>query len=345
MLSNLTKKFSNKIGIDLGTANTLVHLSDHGVVINEPSIVTLNTKTERIVAVGSNAREMLGRNPEHLTVVRPLVEGVISDFDIAEEMIGYFINRAEEIEHKLFRPIIVIGIPSGVTNVEERAVFDAAYHAGAREVFLIEEPMAAAVAIGMPVHEALGSMVVDIGGGTTDIAVISLDGIATSKNIKIAGDVFNQDIILYFRERFRILIGERSADDIKCAIMSVNPEIELEREAFGRDMMTGLPKKIMVKSSDIFEATKQSIETLLDGVSEVLERTPPELVSDITRTGIYIVGGGALIRGLDKIMSEHAGIPVHVAHNPLESVAHGTGIVLENLDEYQPILIKSEDHV
>lgn len=344
MFSKLTKKFSNKIGIDLGTANTLVYLSEHGIVVNEPSIVAMNRKTERIVAVGNTAREMLGRNPEHLTVIRPLSEGVISDFEIAEEMIGYFINRAEEMDRRFFRPTVLIGIPSGVTNVEQRAVFDAAYHAGVRECFLIEEPMAGAIAEGLPIHDATGSMVIDIGGGTTDIAVISLDGIAQSKNLKVAGDVFNQDIMLFFREKLHMLIGERSADDIKRAIMSADSTTRLETQAFGRDMMTGLPKQITVKDTDIMEATQASMEILLDSVAEVLEKTPPELVSDISRAGIHLFGGGALIRGIGDLISRHIGIPVHVSAHPLESVARGTGIILENLSEYLPVLIKPEDH-
>ncbi len=244
-------RFSNDIGIDLGTANTLVHVKGHGVVINEPSVVALNTKTDRVVAVGNDAREMLGRNPGHIRVVRPLVDGVISDFDVTEEMLSYLIRKAEKVSPKFFRPRVVVGVPSGITNVEHRAVYDAAHNAGAREVYIIEEPMAGAVGLGLPVREPLGSMVIDIGGGTTDIAIISLSGIVQSKNLKIAGDKLNQDIINYFRDEFKLLVGEKTAEEIKIKIGAVVDDEQHESPVRGRDIVSGLPRQILVNSYDL----------------------------------------------------------------------------------------------
>lgn len=345
LLAKIYNTFSNDIGIDLGTANTLVHVKGKGVVINEPSVVALNTKTNRVVAVGAEARHMLGRNPGHIKVVRPLVDGVISDFDVTEEMLAYLIRKAESGSKKFFRPRVIVGVPSGITNVEHRAVYDAAHNAGAREVYIIEEPMAAAVGLGLPILEPVGSMVIDIGGGTTDIAVISLSGVVQSKNLKIAGDRLNQDIINYLRDEFKILVGEKTAEEIKIHIGAVGETDQLESEVRGRDLLTGLPRQILINNYDIREAIAHSIGILIDGVKEVLEKTPPEIVSDVMRRGIHLVGGGAGIRGLDMLLSGELDIPVSVAENPLYSVVEGTGKVLEDIDRYLEILIHEDDEL
>ncbi len=345
-LSKIYQKFSNDIGIDLGTANTLVYLRGKGIIINEPSVVALNVKSGRIVAVGSEAREMLGKNPEHIRVVRPLVDGVISDFDVTQEMLSYFIGKVERISKKMFRPRVIVGVPSGITNVEQRAVFDAAHNAGAREVFIVEEPMAAAVGLGLPVREAIGSMVIDIGGGTADIAVISLSGIVQSKNLKIAGDKLNNDIIFYLRDTHQILIGERTAENIKIEIGAVYLEDgqEMRSSVRGRDVVTGLPKQIEITHYDLFSAIRDSISLLVEEVKNVLEKTPPELVSDIMQNGIYLVGGGAGIRGLNVLISQELdGIPVHVADDPLHAVVKGTGVIFDSFGDYKQILIHEDD--
>ncbi|MCA9352617.1 rod shape-determining protein [Patescibacteria group bacterium] len=344
-LKKLYNRFSNDIGIDLGTANTLVHVKGQGVVINEPSVVAMNTKTNRVVAVGAEAREMLGRNPGHIEVVRPLVDGVISDFDVTEEMLSYLIRKAESKSKKFFRPRVIVGVPSGITNVEHRAVYDATHNAGAREVYIIEEPMAAAVGLGLPVLEAMGSMVIDIGGGTTDVAVISLAGVVQSKNMKIAGDKLNQDIITYLRDEFKILVGEKTAEEIKIKIGAISDHEQLESEIRGRDIITGLPRQILINNHDIREAISHSVEILVDGVKEVLEKTPPEIVSDVMQRGIYLVGGGALIRGLDELLEHELEIPVYVGEDPLFSVVVGTGLVLDHIDDYKEVLIHEDDEL
>jgi rod shape-determining protein MreB and related proteins len=346
MLDKLYKSFSNDIGIDLGTANTLVYVRGKGIVINEPSIVAVNTKTGRIVAVGTEAKKMLGRTPGHIKAVRPLVDGVISDFEVTEEMLTYLINKAEQQSKKFFRPRVVIGVPSGITNVEHRAVYDAALSAGAREVYIIEEPMAAAIGINLPVREALGSMIIDIGGGTTDVAVISLSGIVQSKNIKIAGDVLNNDIITYLRNEFKMLIGEKTAESIKIHAGSVLKKEPIETIVKGRDLITGLPREIVITDTDVREAIGQSISQLVDGSKEVLEITPPEILADVMQRGVYLTGGGALLRGLDELLAQTLKIPVHIAADPLSAVARGAGIVLEDLDTYREVLISDAyDHV
>lgn len=348
MLKKLRNKFlkmtSNDIGIDLGTANTLVYVSGKGVVINEPSVVAVNQKTGRVVAVGAQAKAMLGRTPGHIIAVRPLVDGVISDFEVTEEMLSYLIKKAEGLSKKMLGPKVVIGVPYGVTNVERRAVRDAAKNAGAREVHIIEEPMSAAIGIRLPVREATGSMVIDIGGGTTDIAVISLGGIVRAKNLKIAGDKLNTDIISYIRNEFKILIGEKTAEEVKMAIASVLPcKPPLESTIRGRDLITGLPREVIITDSDIREAIGPSIDILLEAVKEVLETTPPEILSDVMRNGIHIVGGGALIRGLPEALSDYVGIPVFVSDDPLTAVARGAGIVLEEIHLFEDMLIQNED--
>lgn len=336
--------FSSDIGIDLGTANTLVYVRGRGIVVNEPSVVAVNQKTGRVVAVGAEAKQMLGRTPGHLAAVRPLVDGVISDFEVTEEMLAYLMKRAQGSNRKLLGPRVVIGVPSGITNVEIRAVRDAAGNAGAREVHIIEEPMAAALGIRLPVREATGSMIVDIGGGTTDIAVISLGGIVRSKNLRIAGDKLNADIIAHIRSEFKILIGEKTAENIKMAIGAViEGNQPLEAVVRGRDLITGLPREVIVTDSDIREAISQSIDTLVESVREVIETTPPEILSDIMKSGVYLVGGGALIKDLDRLISEWIKMPVYVADDPLTAVARGAGVVLEDLGTHREVLIEHDE--
>ncbi len=343
MFNKLYNSFSNDIGIDLGTANTLVYLRGHGIVINEPSVVAVNHKTGQIVAVGMEAKQMLGRTPPHIRAVRPIVDGVISDFEVTEEMLAYLINKAEKMSRKFFRPRVVIGVPSGITNVEGRAVYDAARSAGAREVHLVEEPMAAAIGIRLPVKEPVGSMIVDIGGGTTDIAVISLSGIVRSVNLKIAGDKFNTDIIAYLRDEFKLLIGEKTAESVKIAIGSVAPGEPMEAEVRGRDLVTGLPREVVITDADVREAMGQSIVCLIDGIKEVLETTPPEILGDIMHRGIVLSGGGALLHGLDVLLQNILKIPVTITEDPLTAVARGAGIVLEDIDYYQDVLLPDYD--
>jgi len=340
----LLSRASNDIGIDLGTANTLVYVRGKGIVVNEPSVVAVNDKTGQVVAVGAAAKDMLGRTPTHITAVRPLVEGVISDFEITEEMLSYLMKRASEyMPKKILGPRVVVGVPSGVTNVEVRAVRDATRNAGAREVYIIEQPMAGAIGIRLPVHDPVGSMVIDIGGGTTDIAVISLGGIVRSKNLKIAGDKLNNDIISYIRNEFKILIGESTAEMVKIAVGSVVPGEPLETTIRGRDLITGLPREVVITDSDIREAMSQSIDTIVEATKEVLETTPPEILSDIMRRGIYLVGGGALIKGLDALLADTLKLPVTISDDPLTAIARGAGIILEDLDRFRSILLESED--
>ncbi|MFA6227142.1 MAG: rod shape-determining protein [Candidatus Paceibacterota bacterium] len=341
----LYRRFSNDIGIDLGTANTLVYLAGKGIVINEPSVVAMNQKTGRVVAVGTQAKEMLGRTPAHIVAVRPLVDGVISDFEVTEEMIAHLIRKAEEISPKMLGPRVVVGVPSGVTNVEIRAVKDATRNAGAREVHIVEEPMAGAIGIRLPIKSPVGNMVIDIGGGTSDIAVISLSGIVRSKNLRIAGDKLNNDIISYIRSEFKILIGEKTAENVKIAIGAVVPNESMETSIKGRDLITGLPREVIITDGDVREAMSSSIEALVEGTKEVLETTPPEILSDIMQRGIYLFGGGALIKGLDTLLTEYLKIPVRIADDPLTAVARGAGIILENIDEYREVLIQNEDEL
>ena len=345
MLSKFYNYISNDIGIDLGTSNTLVYLKGHGIVINEPSVVAVNVKTSQILAVGTKAKEMLGRTPGHIKAIRPLVDGVISDFEVTEEMLSYFINKADKIASKLARPRVLVGVPSGTTNVETRAVYDAARSAGAREVFLIEEPMAAAIGIRLPIKEAVGSMIIDMGGGTTNIAVIALGGIVKSKNLKIAGDRLNNDIITYMRDEFKVFIGERTAEMVKIAIGSAIPGEYMETEVRGRDLLTGLPREVVVTDSDIREAISLSIRELVDGVKDVLETTPPEILSDVMHMGITLSGGGALLQGLDSLLQSVLKIPVYVVEDPLSAVARGTGVVLDDLDLYRDVLIGNQDEL
>jgi rod shape-determining protein MreB len=345
MFDKFYKLISNDIGIDLGTSNTLVYLKGSGIVINEPSVVAVNIKTNQILAVGAQAKEMLGRTPGHIKAIRPLVDGVISDFEVTEEMLSYLINKADKISKKIARPRVLVGVPSGTTNVETRAVYDAARSAGAREVFLVEEPMAAAIGVRLPIKDPVGSMIIDIGGGTTDIAVISLGGIVKSKNLKIAGDRLNNDIISYMRDEFKILIGERTAEMVKIAIGSVMQGEYMETEVHGRDLLTGLPREVVVTDSDIREAMAISVRGLVEGVKDMLETTPPEILSDIMHRGITLSGGGALLPGLDQLLQKVLKIPVYVVEDPLSAVARGTGVILDDMILYKDVLIGNQDEL
>ncbi len=335
---------SNDIGIDLGTANTLVYVKGRGIVLNEPSVVAINQKTGQVVAIGKQAKQMLGRTPQHIVAVRPVVDGVISDFEVTEEMITYLLNSAQREAKKFFSPRVVVGVPSGITNVEIRAVRDATKNAGAREVFVVEEPVAAAIGMKLPVMEPVGSMVVDIGGGTTDIAVISLGGVVRSKNVRIAGDKFNNDIMSYMRNEFKILIGEKTAENVKIAIGSAIPMSQsMEAVIKGRDLVTGLPKEVVITDTDVREAMAQSVYTLVESVREVLETTPPEILADVMNRGVYLAGGGALLRGLGDLLHDVAKVPIHIADDPLTSVARGTGIILEDINYFRDVLIANDD--
>lgn len=336
--------FSNDIAIDLGTANTLVYVRGRGVVINEPSVVAVNDKTHQVVAVGKEAKTMFGKTPAHIRTVRPLSHGVISDFEVTEELLSYLINKAQNGRARLFGPRVVIGVPTGVTNVQSRAVRDAAKNAGAREAFILEEPVAGAIGAKLPVNEAVGTMVLDIGGGTTDIAVIALRGVVASKSSHVAGDRFNENIIEYVRSEFKLGIGERTAEDVKIGIGSVTPLAEtLSRNVRGRDFATGLPREVMLSDTHIREAITPSLDALMDAMKEVIETTPPELLSDVLEHGVTVFGGGALLRGLPQVLAKMLGVPVRVAPDPLTAVVRGAGIVTENPEPYADFFIDEED--
>lgn len=343
ILDRLFQKFSKDIGIDLGTANTLVYVKGKGIVINEPSVVALNIKTKQILAIGNDAKRMVGRTPPHIVATRPLVDGVISDFEITEQMLRYFIDKVHQKTYSfLRRPRVVIGIPSGVTEVEKRAVQDAALNAGARMAFLIEEPMAAAVGSRLPVQDAAGSMIVDIGGGTAEIAVISLGGVVISRSIRIAGDKLNESIIQYARDKFNLLLGERTAEEVKIRIGSAYPLAEkMETAMRGRDLVTGLPKEVIVNDTQIREALAHPVRIIVNHIKSAVEETPPELVADLMQRGITLAGGGALLRGLDVLIHEATQMPVHVADDPLTSVCRGTGVVVEDLESLKDVLVNT----
>ena len=335
--------FSQDVGIDLGTANTLVYVRGRGIVINEPSVVAINKKTGDLLAIGKDAQKMVGKTPSHIVAIRPLKDGVISDFEVTEQMLRYFIQKVhQEGFHILPRPRVVIGIPSSVTEVERRAVEEASLRAGARSVFLIEESMAAAIGSRMPVHEAMGNMIVDIGGGTTEMAVISLGGIVVSRTLRVAGDGMNENIINYARDNFNILMGERTAEEIKIRIGSALEIPEpLETPLRGRDLVTGLPKEIVISDTQVREALQKSVSTIVEAIKNTVEETPPELISDIIEQGIMLAGGGSLIRGLDQVVSQATQMKTRLTDDPLTSVVRGTGIVLEDIEAVQEVLLPS----
>jgi len=344
MFDKFLKSFSKDLAIDLGTANSRVYLRDRGIVIQEPSVVAINQKTGQILAIGQEAKRMVGRTPAHIVACRPLVHGVISDFEVTEQMLRYFIEKA--FKRRLIfgsRPRVIVAIPAGVTEVEKKAVEDATRNAGAREVFLIEEPMAAAIGARLPVEEAEGNFIIDIGGGTTGIAVISLGGIVLSKNLKVAGDKLNEDIINFSQEEYKLLIGERTAEDIKIAIGSAYPSKEKkEMPLRGRNLVTGLPEEILVSDEDIRRAMERSIRQIINAIKDTIEQTPPELLADVLTKGIYLAGGGGLLRGLDILIQKETKIPTRVVEDPMTTVVRGAGQVLENLDLLQKIIVKSE---
>ena len=343
MFNNLLGKFSHDLGIDLGTKNTLVYVVDKGLVVNEPSVVAINKRTNEILEVGEAAKKMVGKTPGHIEAIKPLVEGIISDFEVTEKMLKYFIDKVHTKNFALIsRPRVVIGIPLDLTEVEKKAVEDAAKSAGARKVYLIEEAMAAAIGARLPVTEATATMVVDIGGGTTEIAVISLGGVVTWKSLKAAGNEFDNNIIDYIREEFNILIGEQLAESIKIAIGSAMPlDTPTEIEVRGRDLVTGLPKALMVSDKQIREAISRTVIKIIDNIKTILETTPPELVSDIYERGLYLSGGGALLRGLDKAISLATKIPVKISDDPLTCVVRGAGILLTDKELLEKVILPS----
>lgn len=344
ILDFIFDKFSKDIGIDLGTANTLVYVKGKGIIINEPSVVAINQKTKQILAIGDEAKRMVGRTPAHIVAHRPLVNGVISDFEITEQMLRYFMDKVNQAPLGfLSRPRVVIGIPSGVTEVEKRAVQDAALNAGARMAFLIEQPLAAAIGARLPVQDPTGSFIVDIGGGTSEIAVISLGGIVVSRSIRVAGDEMNENIIQFARDQFNLLLGQRTAEDVKIKIGSAIPMKEKMNTLIrGRDLVTGLPKEVTVTDDQIRQALSRSVRLIVNNIKAVVEETPPELVADIMEKGITLAGGGALLRGLDQMIAQETQMPVTVADDPLTAVVRGAGIVLEDMDALKDMLMLTE---
>lgn len=341
MFGRFLGKFSHGMGIDLGTKNTLVYIEDKGIVINEPSVVAINTRTNEILEVGTEAKKMVGKTPGHIQAIKPLVDGVISDFEVAEKMLKYFITKVKNESFSFFsRPTVVIGTPLDLTEVERKAVEDAARSAGASKVYLVEEAMAAAVGARLPVTEATATMIVDIGGGTTEIAVISLGGVVAWKSLRLAGNEFDNNIIEYVREEFNILIGEQVAENIKIQIGSAVPmEEPKEMEIRGRDLINGLPKAVMINDKQVREALSRTISKIIENIKTILETTPPELVSDIYERGVYLSGGGALLRGLDKAISTAAKIPVKIAEDPLTCVVRGCGIILGDRNLLEKVVL------
>ncbi len=332
MISKLFGFFSNDIGIDLGTANTLVNVKDHGIVLREPSVVAVKKGTSEVLAVGDDAKRMLGRTPGNIVAIRPLKDGVIADFEVTEAMLRHFIRKVHN-RRTMARPRVVVAVPSGITEVEKRAVKESAEQAGAREVYLIEEPMAAAIGVGLPVQDASGNMIVDIGGGTTEVALISLSGIVHSRSVRVAGDELDEAVVHYMKRAYNLMIGERTAEEIKIRLGSAYPiGKETSMEVKGRDLVAGLPKTITITSQEVREAMLEPLNTIVDSVRVTLERCPPELSADLVDRGLVLAGGGALLRGLDKLLSEETGLPVHVAEDPLSAVAEGAGKVLSELE-------------
>ncbi len=334
----MLRGFSRDMGIDLGTANTLVFVKGRGVVVQEPSVVAIDADSKDVLAVGEEAKRMVGRTPGNIIAVRPLKDGVIADFDVTERMLRHFIGRASR-RRSFFRPRVLVAVPSGVTEVEKRAVIDATLSAGAKDARLIEEPMAAAIGVGLPVQEPRGNMIVDIGGGTTEVAVISLGGIVSHRSIRIGGDEMDEAIVQHVRRTYNLLIGERTAEEIKKTIGSAIPGGGKTMEVRGRDLVTGLPKTIEISQEEIRESLSEPIQAIVEAVRITLERTPPELASDIMEKGIFMAGGGSLLHGLDRLLAEETGMPVHVSEDALSAVAIGTGIALEHFDVMQRVLI------
>jgi len=341
-LEKLLANFSNDIGIDLGTANSLVYVRGRGIIMSEPSVVAVNQKTGQILAIGEEAKRMVGRTPAHIVATRPLVSGVVSDFEVTEQMLRYFIEKA--CQRRFFiRPRLIIGIPFGVTEVEKRAVQDAGKSAGAREVFLIEEPMASAIGARLPVQDAGGNFVVDIGGGTTEVAIISLGGIVVARSLRVAGDKLNEDIIKFAQEEYKLLIGERTAEEVKISIGSAYPVKEKQEMPIrGRNLITGLPEEIVVTDKDIRKALEKSVKEIVTAIKMTVEDTPPELLADIMTKGIYLLGGGSLLKGLDRLIQEETKIKTKIADDPLTAVARGAGFVLEHIDELHEVLLETD---
>jgi len=344
MLNKLFSYFSKDVAIDLGTANSMVYVRGRGIVIQEPSVVAVNQKTGQILAIGEEAKKMVGRTPAHIVATRPLISGVVSDFEVTEQMLRYFIEKVHKQRFILNpRPRVIVGIPCGVTEVERKAVCDATKNAGAREVFLIEQPMAAAIGARLQIQEAGGNFIVDIGGGTTEVAVISLGGIVISKSLRIAGDRFNADIIHFAQEEYKLLIGERTAEDIKIGIGSAYPLKEKrELPMRGRNLITGLPEEILVSDEDIRKALEKSVKQIVEEIKNIIEETPPELLADIMTRGIHLAGGGSLLRRLDALIAKETRIPTKIIEDPMTAVVRGAGLVLENLDELHEVLVETE---
>ena len=336
--------WSKDIGIDLGTANTLVYVRGKGIVINEPSIVAINQKTGKILAIGKEARTMVGRTPGYITVSRPLVSGVVSDFEATEQMLKYFIDKIHQEDFTCVpRPRVVVGVPSGVTEVEKRAVEDATYNAGAREVYLIEEPMAAAIGARLPVQDAVANVIVDIGGGTTEVAVISMGGVIASRSLRIAGDKLNDDILRFMREEKNLLIGEATAEHLKCSLGSAfSLEEELEGRVSGRDLVSGLPKEITINSEELRQVTARSVKSIVTAIKNTIEETPPELTADILNRHIFLAGGGALLKGLDEHIARETKLFVKIVDDPLTAVVRGCGFVLENVEQLKSVLVSTQ---
>ncbi|GAA4535427.1 MULTISPECIES: rod shape-determining protein [Nonomuraea] len=327
------------MAVDLGTANTLVYVRGRGIVLSEPSVVAINTATEKIVAVGIEAKRMIGRTPGNIVAVRPLKDGVIADFEVTERMLRYFLQRAHKRRH-LSKPRIIIAVPSGITGVEQRAVKEAGYQAGARKVYIVEEPMAAAIGAGLPVHEPTGNMVVDIGGGTTEVAIISMGGVVTSKSIRVGGDELDQAVITYVKKEFSLMLGERTAEEIKMTIGSAWADgEEAHAEVRGRDLVSGMPKTIIVSAEEIRKAIEEPVNAIADAVRSTLDLCPPELSGDLMDRGLALTGGGALLKGLDERLRQETGMPVHLVENALDSVALGTGRCVEDFEALQQVLV------
>ncbi|PKM82991.1 MAG: rod shape-determining protein [Firmicutes bacterium HGW-Firmicutes-14] len=332
--------FSKDMGIDLGTANSSVYMKGKGIIVNEPSVVAIQRDSGQVLAVGEEAKQMIGRTPGNIVAIRPMKDGVIADFDTTQSMLRYFITKALKKRPYLIRPRVVVCVPSGVTAVEERAVREATLQAGAREAYLIEEPMAAAIGAGLPVHEPTGNMIVDIGGGTSEVAVISLGGIVTSRSIRVAGDEMDEAIMQHIKRTYNLMVGERTSEEIKIQIGTAYPDKEVEKyEVRGRDLLSGLPKTVSITSEEVYKALSEPVSSILEAIKVTLEKTPPELAADVMDRGIIMAGGGSLLKGLDRLVSEETGMPVYVADEPLFCVAFGTGKVLENLDVLKKVLI------